>query len=421
MKTTGMKVTTSQLMLGAIYLLIAMNLEVFKIFGDSLFLGNSNRYILLTVIFSILAIFLASLQYGSKTPTYLFLISLPLIFRVIFAILSADIQGYSIYDHIQYCRGYLCIIFAFPIYYVLKYRGTSLRNFVKIVFLIAFASVLIKSFVSIYNFFTGTIIFPAVVYRDTWYRYGLLRMQPPGVLNISIPMGAFLAYTECKRSKRVQYYFMTILIIVFSAMIHGSRFTAIYQTAALIFIIMIRRKSQARSFILFLVFVIGAIIISETGIWDSIIGSFNITNQEFGGSSAARIIALDYFGKQISNHPIWGVGILGYSYSSSLHITSGNYAMGDLTDLGILYSVMQFGFIITMTIIILLVRLFTIGSKARKAGNEPYCILLWGVGLCLILSNITMDVFTFYSISVPIAIAIGEYCNLEISRMGESC
>lgn len=57
MKTIRIRVTTSQLMLGAIYLLIAMNFEIFKIFGDSLFLGNSNRYILITILLFAFIIF----------------------------------------------------------------------------------------------------------------------------------------------------------------------------------------------------------------------------------------------------------------------------------------------------------------------------------------------------------------------------
>lgn len=416
MKQTRLNFKTSQWMLIIIYFLVAMNLEIFKVFGDSIFLGNSNRYVLMVILFSAFIAFLIVIS-RIKISAYIWLIVLPIVLRVAIAVFITNQPGFRLYDLVQNYRGYFMVLFAIPIYYVLKYKATTVREFIKVLFLLMMLSMLLKAFVTLLNYFTGITVFPAFIYRETWRRYGLIRMEVPAIANLSVPMGIFLMDTEKKRSMRTKYMLMTILTIVFAALIFASRYTAIYQVAVLVYIMMMKKKSQAKSFVFFSILVGLILILLQTGIIDAVLGSFSVKNQELGGSTSARLVALSFFSKQISKHPILGNGIWMNWYTKSLNVTMRGYAMGDLTDIGVLYSVVQFGLIIGIPIAIFMIRLLVIGKRARRRGIEPYCILLWGTAVCFLLGGIMTDCFYYYIMSFPIALAVAEYCNYELLKV----
>ena len=207
------KVNISKVILYGIYLVLAANLEIFKVFGEGFFLGNINRYVILSVLFSIFVIAIV-LAYKKKIPLFIWLLIFPIVVRMSIAVYYVNVRGFERYNALQYCMCYYCIMLAVPIYYLLRYQVITLRKLMDVSIKLLFVSFFLKSFVSIFNFMTGKIIFPAFIWNDTWYRYGFLRLQPPALANISIVMGMFMYYTEEKKSKRLQYLLCVLVTLL---------------------------------------------------------------------------------------------------------------------------------------------------------------------------------------------------------------
>jgi len=398
-----------------LYFVIAMNLEIFKIFGDTWPLGNPNRYGILTILFSLITI-VVILGTKKRIPVFIQIICLGIFARIVYAIWNCKVPGYTKLDALQFCKNYLYVFASMPLYYLIKIKPGKLNRVLKNIFILTMISHIIKTFVSIIYFISGYIIFPAIAYHESWIRYGFLRMVPPMTANIIIPIAFYLYLEEKSQRKRIWYIISIIYSILFSAIIYASRFMTVCQLAILIYLIMIERRSSIKKLIAISVFIFMALLFLQSGFFDRVISTFDVNNSTYGGSTIARLTGFQYYISRLMENPIWGIGIIGSGYSYKNWIVIDGWRIGDLTDVGFLFTAVQYGLIIIIFEIILIVRLIILAIRTRKKNMDSLSMLLWGISLSLLICNLVIDTFYLYAITVPLSMALVSYTYDLLNR-----
>lgn len=210
--------------------------------------------------------------------------------------------------------NYLYFFLALPVYKILRLERIEFRKFLKILTFLCAGSYVIRGAISLYYVATGVDILPAIALEGAavgWIRNGVLRINPPCLGLIYLPITFYLYSTAEKLKQRVLYVGMIVLGVWYMTYITQARSMMIYQICILILLLMLKNKPNSRKGIIgtaLLICVVVYLINSPAA--EKLIASFSASNTETGASTVARFNAISYFGMQFLQKPLSGIGLL---------------------------------------------------------------------------------------------------------------
>lgn len=416
-----MKVRYSSIIKFNIFLLLTMQLGYTKLLGN-VFPIFSTSYISNPLVMFYLAIgciaILLSLFYsemGSRMISIEFLIMLIV---VTIGLINTS-EKYSV-DFIFIAASalnYLYFFLALPVYKILRLERIEFRKFLKILTFLCAGSYVIRGAISLYYVATGVDILPAIALEGAavgWIRNGVLRINPPCLGLIYLPITFYLYSTAEKLKQRVLYVGMIVLGVWYMTYITQARSMMIYQICILILLLMLKNKPNSRKGIIgtaLLICVVVYLINSPAA--EKLIASFSASNTETGASTVARFNAISYFGMQFLQKPLSGIGLL-------LGRDTRTPIGGDISDIGLLRSVYMLGVGMALLYLVIFIRGVYVAYKARKVDSN-ISLLVLGMTLLIILTNINIDSFwDIFAFAMPFYISIVEYSMCRIRMIQEN-
>lgn len=416
-----LKVRYSSIIKFNIFLLLTMQLGYTKLLGN-VFPIFSTSYISNPLVMFYLAIgcitILLSLFYsemGSRMISIEFLIMLIV---VTIGLINTS-EKYSV-DFIFIAASalnYLYFFLALPVYKILRLERIEFRKFLKILTFLCAGSYVIRGAISLYYAATGVDILPAIALEGAavgWIRNGVLRINPPCLGLIYLPITFYLYSTAEKLKQRVLYVGMIVLGVWYMTYITQARSMMIYQICILILLLMLKNKPNSRKGIIgtaLLICVVVYLINSPAA--EKLIASFSASNTETGASTVARFNAISYFGMQFLQKPLSGIGLL-------LGRDTRTPIGGDISDIGLLRSVYMLGVGMALLYLVIFIRGVYVAYKARKVDSN-ISLLVLGMTLLIILTNINIDSFwDIFAFAMPFYISIVEYSMCRIRMIQEN-
>lgn len=414
-----MKIKISSLIKWGIYISILVALSLIKPLGELfpiLYFDYGNRTFI--IIMAFIMCLLVILSKGLNNRYLIILISY--VISLVFIRLLLDWgNGRNVYKEFNANTTYYYIILAVPVFYMLYYKKIKLEQLIDIIIFFTVLSYILRTFISAYyGLFHERILFGISIESatDNWFRNGRLRINPPCFGNIIITLSLY-RYFATKGKKKIYYVFVIIFALYYSAFIHCSRALVIYQLAEILLILLIKRKSQIERAVLFCFFSISTVAFIVSGAVTKIFVMFTTTNlsETFGYSNASRALTYKYYFKIFLDNFYLGKGFL---IKNELLFQAGAIA-GDLSDVGILRTLLQMGIGMLVFYIIFVLRGLSAGMKAlkRKTSNNLH-ILAWGIVFSIMITGVNIDCFyPIYAFSIPFALAIIEYILLSDQRI----
>ncbi len=395
-----MKISVNSIIRGCLYLSILLSLSLIKPLGEIVPVfyssyANSMCVIIMGVVSFFLVIGIKRLEKSWVLKITTFIVLLFLFRLVIDVVVNKDVSS-----EFKFHCVYLYIIWAIPVYYLLRNNGMQLNKLLDYIIYTTILSYLLRIFISVYYGSTGIRIFLPISTEyatSSWFRNGILRMNMPCFAGIIIVLCMYQMYSTNRKLRKLLYIFGIALALYFSLAIHCARSLLVYQVIEIIFCIMIKRRSTFKQFFLLAISGIVACVIANIGIIDDFIEMFSATNQIYGDSNSSRIISYAYYEREFSQNFLIGKGL--------------TVDDAKLSDVGILYSSVMLGVGILFFYFAFWGRCIQSGFIMNQDENgNAKRILVWGIGLSTVLLCINIDCFYgLAAFSVPFCIAVTEY------------
>lgn len=151
-----------------------------------------------------------------------------------------------------------------------------------------------------------------------------------------------------------------------------------------------RRAVKYISYFLIITLVIYAIFNNQI---DSILSSFSV-DSEFGNSTLARIIAIEYFSSYTKANPLIGMGIVNPSTPELKLIFSGPTGTSYFDDLGILGGFYRLGILGMIVIIVPLLRMLYLTFEIYRK-KLPYNSMFVGIMAYILISQVSLNYLDF--------------------------
>ncbi len=151
-----------------------------------------------------------------------------------------------------------------------------------------------------------------------------------------------------------------------------------------------RKVIKYLSYVVIVVLVIYAIFSNQI---DTIFSSFSV-DSELGGSTLARIIAIDYFSTFTKDNPLFGMGIVYPSTPELRLIFSGPTGTSYFDDLGIMGGYFRLGLLGMFVIIVPLLRMLYLTFKIYR-NKLPYSSLFVGIMAYILVSQVSLNYLDF--------------------------
>lgn len=387
--------------------LMVLNVSLLKVFG---ILTNSTVIYEVTVACALVMICLSLYRTGIK-KNMLNLMCLIMVITLLFSFLTSMNNGKSFTNVILYSVKYWMVLLSIPIAYILCSEKWDFKKFLKLIINLTNISYLLRAGISIIHQLTGSVIFETIAREyaaENWIRNGWLRINPPSLAIIFIPISMYLLFQTNRKSERNYYVFSIALSLFYAAVIHGARSVMLYQILEIVFILLMKKKGSKKQMILFVVLAIVSVIIMNSSIAEQFIESFGAEG-EFEGSTTGRLEAIPYYFNLFSENFWTGTGFL--DYEERLFEGSVGWTVATLGDVGFLWTLVQLGFGGLLFYIIFVIWGIKVGIKARKIVSDMD-ILVWGIIFSIMLTGINIDLFYgIYAFAAPISLAIISYVD----------
>lgn len=411
-----MRIKYSTIIKFNIMLLLIMQLSYTKLLGNIIPIFStsyiSNPLVLFYLCICIFII-VVSIHYSSLKSNILFFEMTIMLILIIMALYnSSEKYGNVKFIYlIAYGLNYMYFFLAIPIYSLLRNNQSYFDTFLKVISVLCAGSYIIRAIISLTFMYTGKNILPAIALEGAsvgWIRNGVLRINPPCIGIIYLPI-VFYLYSESESKKHKLFYgAMIILGIWYMTFITQARSMMIYQLCVLILLLMLKNKTNSKKGIFVTIALIClSVILINSPVVGRLLESFSQKNVELGGSTTARLNAINYFGKQFMNNPFMGTG---FQMGTDTRVPIG----GDISDIGMLRSIYMLGFGMAVLYIFLFVRGFYVSYKIRKY-NKNLSILVLGMTILIMLTDINIDCFwDIFAFAMPFYVAIVEYAMYRI-------
>lgn len=239
-------------------------------------------------------------------------------------------------------------------------------------------------------------------------RNGSLRMDLTPSVNIMILYNFYIVYSgKMSIKNKLPYIFLTILGVYSLVAIQQTRMYTLTVLACIALIILFDQNNKGRFIRKFYIVIIAVIFVFMSGVFDNFIASFDVSS-EYGGSTIARNIALDYYLEYLNQHPMFGMAFASAEeYISVLRGPSGGAYMSDV---GVIGQAVTLGIFLFPFYIITLIRFLYITRYSLKNGKYEYRILSLVMSAYIILTSATIIILDSYRcIYYPCFIAVFEY------------
>lgn len=406
-----MKIKYSSVIKFNITLLLLMQLSYTKLLGNIIPIFStsyiSNPLVIFYLSMGIVTILLSGF-YSYLNGRMLFFEMLIMAVVIIGALYNTS-EKYSTTEFIYviaFGLNYMYIFLAIPIYRMLRNDDTYFEKLLKTMAILCAGSFIIRAVISLIYVYTGTDILPAIALEGAsigWIRNGILRINPPCLGIIYLPI-VFYLYIEAKKIRqRILYIGMMVLGIWYMTYITQARSMMIYQICTLIFLLMLKNKPNSKKGIVATIVIICCCVaLINLPAAEKLFESFSEKNAAMGGSTTARFNAIAYFGMKFLKNPFTGIGFL---LGTDTRVPIG----GDISDIGLLRSIYMLGLGMAVLYIVLFCRGIYVSYKIRKYDSN-LSILVVGMTFLIILTDINIDCFwDIFAFAMPFYVAIVEY------------
>lgn len=406
-----MKIKYSSIIKFNITLLLLMQLSYTKLLGNLIPIFStsyiSNPLMIFYLSMGIVTILLSAF-YSYLNGRMLFLEMLIMATVIIVALYNTS-EKYSTTDFIYviaFGLNYMYFFLAIPIYRMLRNDDTYFERLLKTMAILCAGSFIIRAAISLIYVYTGTDILPAIALEGAsvgWIRNGILRIVPPCVGIIYLPI-VFYLYSEAKKIRQKMLYIgMMVLGIWYMTYITQARSMMIYQVCISIFLLMLKNKPNSKKGIVATsVIICCCVALINSPAAEKLFNSFSEKNAAMGGSTTARFNAIAYFGMKFLKNPFTGIGFL---LGTDTRVPIG----GDISDIGLLRGIYMLGLGMALLYIVLFCRGIYVSYKIRKYDSN-LSILVVGMTFLIMLTDINIDCFwDIFAFAMPFYVAIVEY------------
>ena len=389
--------TKDKLSIFLIILMLLLKMGFFKVFG--MFFVND---VFMNVIYLMLIFIITFLVWIPRNKTIcleVFLCVVSLLISIFHGMIEGN--GLSPGPVLSKSLNYLFVILALPIFKLLKQGKWRFRKCIELLVTTNVFSYLLRWFISEWYSITGKIVFESIAFESAtnFFRSGTLRINPPCITLIFVPLCYYLIITEKKFKKRVAWVCSIIIHFVFVLNVYMARSVLVYSTLSLLIMYAIQKVSSWKSLIRWIIITSFIVIILNSSYFDSFVNSFS-TESSLALSTTSRIQSFTYALTTIKNHPVLGTGLVNYNSI---------YGYGSLSDVGFLMSISQIG----LPIVMFYTFIFYIGFKSAlmlKKVDPSLAVLEFGMTASIIMTGFTIDCFfNIFSFAVPFYIAISNY------------
>lgn len=318
---------------------------------------------------------------------------------------SIQRYDFSIIDSLYSIRPYLWILLVYPLTGMVIDEGKE-KVFKYILYPYVFMLFFRLLSFSAFNLFHFT-LFPDILqeYGSIWMRNSsIARVDVTGLMFINLVF-AFFLYYQTKETK-----FKLILFFIFICNLVISEYRSLIIASILSIIAMVFfSKERHISISAFIIIVMGIVVYSAIR-W-FLLGDANTLQY--------RYYEFNYYKELVNYHPLFGMGILSPINMNTNFILHGNLdTQMYIADLGIMNSIVQFGFVGTCVLYIpILGELIHELLRSVRQKDIQWAILISGILFYLLPASILQDFFNEKAIvSLPFLLCILGVCGLHINK-----
>lgn len=301
---------------------------------------------------------------------------------------------------------FVYLFLAYPIYILLKREYWTIDKMFDFLLFWGTMAYMLKIINCASWYFNGQVVWGNLISNANWILNGSLRINPPCMGLLIIPISYYMFINQNEKKKRKKYLLPIIVALVYSAVVHQARSILLYQIITLVAMSVFGRVSSKKKFIRYCILIIAAILVINTSFFDSFVNSFSPDNSVSGQSTVARINAIVLFASKYASHPFWGMGFLSDADKTVGAISSG---MGHLDDIGMLGVFFMLGIPLFLLAILIVGRSLYVSYKTRKKYYN-FSLLLFGMSMILLVTGINISWFNgIYAFAIPFYLGIVEY------------
>lgn len=269
---------------------------------------------------------------------------------------------------------------------------------------------------ALYNY-QGISIFPRILFQyEEWVRNDLQRIEAGMLFGIAL---SYISVQSLHNTfKGIINKFLLVFMVLFLFYVTQVRFqTTLAIITILIPFIFYKAKNKNVFFVkLFLFSAVAIFFLFNIQYVEKFLMLLS-TQGQYGASSAVRLSGVNhYFSMILENNAYWGLGILIPSEPIVDSIMARTKdSLYYLDDLGILGSVVQFGFFTIFTHLFLFVKAIQVLLKSRKVDDQRYFLFLLALTFYMIFSQLLLNMFDRQRIfEVPFYLAIYSYLDAKL-------
>lgn len=398
-----MKIRTGTIAKIAIILFALMNLCYFSIafsgtslFADS-FVSKPRMLLFLILILASLVFCIPYSTEGASKYMMFEMVILAVIWCRIF--IGCFLQNYVLEDIVGNMGKYFYPIMAFALLKLFLSGRWKLQDMMKFLVIVITIDTIVRALNSLVEASTGALLWQNIVLGESGYRNGIYRINPTGFDILVIPMAFYLINT--KEWKKGLWWSCLLINCLYTLFIWQARSATIYKICVLVLCFFFQKVSDRKKGIRILIGVVAAVILVITPFVNNYLGTFSASDPEHGGSTVARLNAIDSFLPSYLKNIFWGIGLLTTAQRRSID-------GGALEDCGFLFGIFQYGVPMILFYLALFGRGFYVAYKLRTKSPEESLLCLSLTAL-FVMFGINIDTFYMFAMAVPFYMATVEY------------
>lgn len=332
---------------------------------------------------------------------------------LIISLWSMNKYGESILDIIITSEGQYYIFLVPAFIYVFFRNKNEEIIFEKL-------NILLVIVITIYVFVNVLYLVASINLFNLASRFGHLRFDPPAFGGIILIYNLWLCLTR----KKIKPLLIFCYYLIFLFTMSGTRMEMIASISAVVVTILVIRKGVGPQMIFIIALSFAIAIMSQHGIFDIIIQSFDTSNS-LGVSTRVRLEAIEYFTSIYTKNPLFGMGYVrggvNKNWDYILYGPVGKYVFSDLGLYGFYLKTGMFSFVFAGIPIIRIIYIFICICISRaKKYNEKMIPLLAGLVTYMIICQISLSITDIQrSIMLPIYWAFFEYVYYKALKIKE--
>lgn len=392
-------------------MMLLLYLSYFKLIGELVPILNGESY--LPQVITITCIIILIIINGIPKKSFLNFECVILILLTFIGIYIGFSKENSNEIIIILLRSFNYIYFILSIVIALQFKSDDfkLKSFIKKLVYFCLGSYIIRTMISIMYSITGSVIYTNIACENAvsmWMRNGRLRVNPPCLSLIYVPIVIYLIITSKRNLEKVWWIVILTIGISYSAFVHQARSMLLYQIITCVLMYLLQKESSKKVIIRWGVIIVALLFIVNTSTFNNFIETFSMNNNTYGNSTSLRLLTYNYVFKVLLRDPLTGTGL----------ITNTTSVFGaDLSDVGVFFSISMLGIFMILFYSVIILRSLYISKEIRDNNYLNESVFVTGMTIQLFLIGINIDWFyPIFSFAVPFYVGITEGIFLKCKR-----